>query len=78
MIELNFRAFNMYNAAQPLAELGGVFYSIREKNFDGRGQRNKMDREFSKVAELEMEMARQREEYVLFVIRSLLDGSVRW
>ncbi|KAF8320622.1 pre-mRNA splicing factor [Cantharellus anzutake] len=44
-----------------LAELGSVFYSVKEKNFDGRARRNK-DREFSKKAELEMEMARQRDE----------------
>ncbi|KAF9513871.1 hypothetical protein BS47DRAFT_1295708 [Hydnum rufescens UP504] len=45
-----------------LAELGEVFYSVKEKNFDGRGTRRKMDREFSRKAELEMEMAKQREE----------------
>ncbi|KAI5124049.1 hypothetical protein M0805_003878 [Coniferiporia weirii] len=45
-----------------LAELGSVFYSVKEKNFDDRGTRRKADREFSKRAELEMEMARQREE----------------
>lgn len=44
------------------AELGSVFYSVKEKNFDDRGSRRKADREFSKRAELEMEMARQREE----------------
>lgn len=42
-----------------LAELGSVFYSVKEKNFDDRGVRR---REFSKRAELEMEMAKQREE----------------
>ncbi|KAG8991813.1 DEAH-box RNA helicase prp16 [Tulasnella sp. JGI-2019a] len=48
-----------------LAELGGVFYSVKEKNFDDqRGARRKADREFSKKAELETEMARQREEEV--------------
>ncbi|KAG8888201.1 DEAH-box RNA helicase prp16 [Tulasnella sp. 332] len=48
-----------------LAELGGVFYSVKEKNFDDqRGARRKADREFSKRAELETEMARQREEEV--------------
>lgn len=47
------------------AELGSVFYSVKEKNFDDqRGARRKADREFSKKAELEMEMARQREECV--------------
>ncbi|KAI0696487.1 P-loop containing nucleoside triphosphate hydrolase protein [Cerioporus squamosus] len=45
-----------------LAELGSVFYSVKEKNFDERGNRRKADREFSKKAELETEMARQREE----------------
>lgn len=45
-----------------LAELGSVFYSVKEKNFDDRGVRRKADREFSKRAELEMEMAKQREE----------------
>ncbi|TFK99651.1 P-loop containing nucleoside triphosphate hydrolase protein [Pterulicium gracile] len=45
-----------------LAELGSVFYSVKEKNFDDRGMRRQADREFSKRAELETEMARQREE----------------
>ncbi|KAF5383403.1 hypothetical protein D9757_006182 [Collybiopsis confluens] len=45
-----------------LAELGSVFYSVKEKNFDERGNRRTADREFSKRAELETEMARQREE----------------
>ena len=45
-----------------VAELGSVFYSVKEKNFDGRSTRRQVDREFSKKAELEMEMARQREE----------------
>ncbi|KAF8310889.1 P-loop containing nucleoside triphosphate hydrolase protein [Clavulina sp. PMI_390] len=45
-----------------LAELGSVFYSVKEKNFDGRSTRRQVDREFSKKAELEMEMAREREE----------------
>ena len=49
-----------------LAELGSVFYSVREKNFDERGNRRQADREFSRRAELETEMARQREECVLF------------
>ncbi|KAH9982037.1 P-loop containing nucleoside triphosphate hydrolase protein [Lactifluus volemus] len=44
-----------------LAELGSVFYSVREKNFDDRGVRRQADREFSKRAELETEMAKQRE-----------------
>ena len=50
------------------AELGSVFYSVREKNFDERGNRRQADREFSKRAELETEMARQREEYVLYTV----------
>jgi len=45
-----------------LAELGSVFFSVKEKNFDDRGMRRKADKEFSKKAELETEMARQREE----------------
>ncbi|GLB36636.1 putative helicase associated domain (HA2) Add an annotation [Lyophyllum shimeji] len=44
-----------------LAELGSVFYSVKEKNFDERGIRRQTDREFSKRAELETEIARQRE-----------------
>ena len=47
-----------------LAELGSVFYSVKEKSFDERGNRRQADREFSKKAELETEIARQREEYV--------------
>jgi pre-mRNA-splicing factor ATP-dependent RNA helicase DHX38/PRP16 len=49
---------------QDTAELGSVFYSVREKNFDDRGVRRQTDREFSKRAELETEMAKQREAYV--------------
>ncbi|KAG5730297.1 Pre-mRNA-splicing factor ATP-dependent RNA helicase PRP16 [Termitomyces sp. T112] len=45
-----------------LAELGSVFYSVKEKNFDERGNRRQADREFSKRAELETEIARQRAE----------------
>lgn len=44
------------------AELGSVFYSVKEKSFDERGNRRATDREFSKKAELETEMAKQREE----------------
>ncbi|KAJ3788125.1 pre-mRNA splicing factor [Lentinula aff. detonsa] len=44
-----------------LAELGSVFYSVKEKNFDERGNRRTADREFSRKAELETEMAQQRE-----------------
>ncbi|KAL0945671.1 hypothetical protein HGRIS_014822 [Hohenbuehelia grisea] len=51
-----------------LAELGSVFYSVKEKNFDDRGLRRQADREFSKRAELETEMAKQREESARKVI----------
>ena len=44
------------------AELGSVFYSVKEKNFDERGNRRQADREFSRKAEIETEMARAREE----------------
>lgn len=44
-----------------LADLGGVFFSIRERNFDGM-QRARAHRDFSKKTEMEAEMARQREE----------------
>jgi len=40
---------------------------VKEKNFDDRTSRRKADREFSKKAEIEMEMAKQREEYVLLI-----------
>ena len=45
-----------------IAELGSVFYSVKEKNFDERGNRRQADKEFSRKAEIETEMARQREE----------------
>ena len=45
-----------------LAELGSVFYSVIEKSFDERGNRTQADREFSRKAELESEIAKQREE----------------
>ncbi|KAL1940616.1 hypothetical protein VTO73DRAFT_8051 [Trametes versicolor] len=45
-----------------LAELGSVFYSVKEKNFDERGNRRQADREFSRKAKIETEMARAREE----------------
>ncbi|KAJ2923805.1 hypothetical protein H1R20_g13289, partial [Candolleomyces eurysporus] len=45
-----------------LAELGPVFYSVKEKNFDGRGGDTQISREFSKQKDIELEMARQREE----------------
>ncbi|ORX37812.1 P-loop containing nucleoside triphosphate hydrolase protein [Kockovaella imperatae] len=44
-----------------LAELGGVFFSIRERNFDALA-RAKANRDFSKRTELEADMAKQREE----------------
>lgn len=46
---------------RPVAELGGVFFSIREKNFDALA-RARVNRDFSKQTELQTEMARQREE----------------
>ena len=46
------------------AELGSVFYSVREKNFDDGSSRRRADREFSKKAELENQMKKQREEWV--------------
>lgn len=45
-----------------LAELGPVFYSVKEKNFDGRGDSTQISREFSKQKDIERDMARQREE----------------
>ncbi|KAL4065767.1 P-loop containing nucleoside triphosphate hydrolase protein [Scleroderma yunnanense] len=45
-----------------LGDLGSVFYSVREKNFDDGGVRRRADREFSKRAELEAQIAKQREE----------------
>lgn len=44
-----------------LADLGSVFFSIREKNFDAL-VRARANRDFSKKTEMEAEMARQREE----------------
>ena len=55
---------NLRLLTEGAAELGSVFYSVREKNFDDRGARRQADREFSKRAELETEMAQQREAYV--------------
>lgn len=43
------------------AELGGVFFSIKERNFDALA-RARANRDFSKRTELETEMARQRDE----------------
>lgn len=47
-----------------------MFYSVKEKNFDERGNRRQADREFSRKAELETEIARQREECVYIVRHS--------
>ena len=47
-----------------VAELGSVFYSVREKNFDDGSSRRRADREFSKRAELENQIKKQREECV--------------
>ncbi|GMK53866.1 hypothetical protein CspeluHIS016_0104520 [Cutaneotrichosporon spelunceum] len=44
-----------------LAELGGVFFSIRERNFDGL-QRARAAHDFNKKTELLAKMAEQREE----------------
>ncbi|KAK8849593.1 hypothetical protein IAR55_004928 [Kwoniella newhampshirensis] len=44
-----------------LADLGSVFFSIREKNFDALA-RARANRDFSKKTEMEAEMARQRED----------------
>ena len=51
-------------SADDVAELGGVFFSIKEKNFDALA-RARANRDFSKRAELETEMARQRDEWVI-------------
>lgn len=47
-----------------VAEFGAVFYSVKFKDFDDRGMRRQADREFSRKAELESQIAKQREEYV--------------
>lgn len=48
-----------------VAEFGSVFYSVKFKDFDDRGMRRQADREFSRKAELESQIAKQREEYVI-------------
>lgn len=58
-----------------LAELGSVFYSVKEKNFDERGNRRQADREFSRKAELETEMAKQREASVSSLPRMVFHHS---
>ena len=73
-------AFNYYFyqfaiADTCIAELGSVFYSVREKNFDDRGARRQADREFSKRAELETEMAKQREAYVKYALLGQFVGT---
>lgn len=45
--------------AEWLAELGGVFYSIRERNVDGLAHA-RATREFSRKAEIEQGIADQR------------------
>ncbi|PPQ70888.1 hypothetical protein CVT24_000556 [Panaeolus cyanescens] len=45
-----------------LAELGSVFYSVKEKNFDERGDRRTADRVFSKKAEVEGSIRKERED----------------
>lgn len=44
-----------------LADLGSVFFSIRERNFDGL-QRARASRDFNKQVEMQEQMAREREE----------------
>ena len=60
------RPFRLLQAYLPhatcAAELGSVFYSVKEKNFDSRGDQTQNSREFSKQKDIEREMARQREE----------------
>ncbi|KAG1908634.1 pre-mRNA splicing factor [Suillus fuscotomentosus] len=46
-----------------LAEFGAVFYSVKFKDFDDRGMRRQADREFSRKAELESQIAKQREDH---------------
>ncbi|KAL7425016.1 Pre-mRNA-splicing factor ATP-dependent RNA helicase PRP16 [Cryptotrichosporon argae] len=58
-----------------LAELGGVFFSIREKNFDALA-RAKANRDFSKRTELEAEMARQREDRERAKAQEMADAAV--
>lgn len=53
----------MRSKADKQAELGSVYFSIRERNFDALA-RAKANRDFSKRTELEAEMARNREQYV--------------
>jgi len=48
-----------------LAELGAVFYSVKEKNFNDSDHRSRTSREFSKRAELEMEMEMTRQRDML-------------
>ncbi|KAF8555918.1 DUF1605-domain-containing protein [Imleria badia] len=43
------------------ADLGSAFYSVREKNFDDGSSRRRANREFSKRAELEDQIKKQRE-----------------
>jgi hypothetical protein len=50
-----------------LAQLGGVFYSIRERNLDGLAQA-RATRDFSRKAEIEQGIADQRAQWVLSII----------
>ena len=61
-----------------VAELGSVFYSVKEKNFDdASGSRRRVAKEFSKQAELEVEMAKQREETARQAAEVATPSSVR-
>jgi len=61
-----------------LAELGSVFYSVKEKTFDdASGSRRRVAKEFSKQAELEVEMAKQREETARQAAEAATPSSVR-
>lgn len=46
-----------------LAELGGVFFSVKERNFSQR-ERRAQDKEFTKKAALELEMQQDRERQI--------------
>jgi hypothetical protein len=50
-----------------LAQLGGVFYSIRERNLDGLAQA-RATRDFSRKAEIEQGIADQRAQWVVSII----------
>lgn len=65
------RGIRLLSDADNPAELGGVFFSIRERNFDALA-RAKANREFGKRTELEAEMARQRDQWVSSVLSVFL------